>query len=280
MRSAALLPLLAFTLHAQPATPPLASPPDPKAIIQRAFSRQDDLFADARDYTYLRHQQMKKLDSRGNVTETETTDHEVTILYGEPYRKLIRKNGRDLSDSEARKEQRKMDDEIAKRGRDQEKRRREADKEREETRKALAEVADAFDWKLDGQEAINGRPAWIIRANPRPSYKPRSREAKVFAKMSGRLWVDQADSRMLKVDARVDDTISFGWFLFRIKPGFRFTFELTRLDTNAWLPRHGWLKGEAKIGGLKTYRVEMDTSFSNYRRFQSDSRIVSTSASQ
>lgn len=280
MRLSALLPLFAFPLLAQPAASPAVPPPDPKSLIQRAFSRQDDFFAEARNYTYLRHQHMKELDSKGNVTETETTDHEVTILYGEPYRKLIRKNGRDLSPDEARKEQRKMDDELAKRGREQEKRRREAEKEREETRKALTEVAEAFDWKLDCQESINGRPAWIIRANPRPGYKPRSREAKVFSKMSGRLWIDQADSRMLKVDARVDDTISFGWFLFRIKPGFRFTFELTRLDSNAWLPRHGWLKGEAKVGGLKTYRVEMDTSYSNYRRFQTESRILSTGASQ
>jgi hypothetical protein len=208
------------------------------------------------------------------VTDQESSVHEVTILYGEPYRKLIKKNGRPLDEKAAAKEQRKMDDEIAKRGREQEKRRREAEKERAEERKAFAELVDAINWKLEGEETVSGRPVWVLSGTPVSGYKPKTQEAKVLTKMRGKVWIDKADNRMVKADAVVNDTISFGWFLFRIQPGFRFTFDLARVNDQVWLPRHGWVKGSAKIGGLKTYRFEMDLQYSDYRRFQSESRVL------
>lgn len=252
-----------------------AAPPEPAALIREAFANQDGFFIQARDYTYLRHQEIRRLDAQGRTASTGSTDHEITILYGEPYHKLVRRDGKPLSADEARKEQKKLDNELDKRAAHQDQRRREADKERGEQRKALAEVAEAFDWKIEGEEAITGRPAWVLRGKPRAGYKPRSRQARVFTKMSGRLWIDQADRRMAKAEAVVDDTISFGLFLLRIQPGFRFTFEMARMETSAWLPRQGWLKGEAKVGGLKTIRLEMENRYSGYRRFQSESRIIS-----
>lgn len=269
-RIAVLLSLSAVFLGGQ-TTP---SPPDAKAIIRNAFARQEDFFAQARNYTYLRTQETRKLDSAGRVKETESEVHEVSILYGEPYRKLIKKNGRALDAKEAAKEQRKMDEEIAKRSRDQEKRRREMEKELAEERKALAELVDAIDWRIEGEESIGGRAAWVLSGVPKPGYKPKSREAKVLTKMRGKVWIDREDSRMVKADAVVNDTISFGWFLLRIQPGFHFTFEMTRVNDQVWLPRHGWLKGAAKVGLLKTFRMELDMHYSDYRRFQSDSRIL------
>lgn len=253
-----------------------ATPPEPATLMREAFTNQDGFFLQARDYTYLRHQETRRLDSQGRVTSTSSTDHEITILYGEPYHKLICKDSRLLSADEARKEQKKLDNELASRAANQDRRRREAEREREEQRKALAEVAEAFDWKLEAEEAIGGRPMWMMRATPRRGYRPRSRQAKVFTKMSGRLWIDQADRRMAKVEATVDDTISFGLFLLRIQPGFRFTFEMARMETSAWLPKEGWLKGEARLGGLKTIRLEMENRYSGYQRFQSESHIISS----
>ncbi|HZO54006.1 MAG TPA: hypothetical protein VFB63_14935 [Bryobacteraceae bacterium] len=269
-RAALLFPLLALSGASQSVQPA----PDASAIIRKAFSRQEDFFEQARNYTYIRHEETRRLDRAGKVTKAESNVHEVTILYGEPYRKLIKKDGRDLDAKEAAKEQRKMDDEIAKRGRDQEKRRRETEKELADQRKALAEIADAIDWRIEGQETLAGRPAWVISGTPKAGYKLKSQEAKVLTKMRGKVWIDREDSRMVKADAVVNDTISFGWFLFRIQPGFHFTFEMTRVNDQVWLPRHGWLKGTAKVAGLKTYRMEMDMRYSDYRRFQSDSRVV------
>jgi hypothetical protein len=203
--------------------------------------------------------------------------YEITILYGEPYRKLVQKDGRALSERDAHREQKRMDDEVAKREREQAQRRRKAEKELAEERKAFAELVDAIDWRLEGAEAYAGRPAWVLTGAPRPGYRPKSQEAKVLTKMSGKVWIDQADYRMVRADAVVNDTISFGWFLFRIQPGFRFTFDMARVNDQVWLPGHGLVKGSAKIGGLKTYRFELDLRYSDYRRFQTDSRVLAGS---
>lgn len=249
-----------------------AETPDAKELIRKAFSRNEDIFDAMRNYTYLREMEMRRLDGAGRVTDRDRKLHEVSILYGSPYFRLIEKDGKKLEGREAEKERQKLDREAAKRARRAGS--AEEEKEREERRKALAEVAEAFEWKLVGEDTVSGRKVWAVDGRPRLAYQPKSREARIFQKMSGRMWISQGDYRMAKVEAKVDDTISWGLFLVRIQPGFRFSFEQARVNDEVWLPAKAHLKGAAKIGGVKTVRLELDTAYRGYRRFQSDSRVI------
>lgn len=247
---------------------------DPKELIRAAFARGEDIFDSIRNYTYLRDRRVRQLDSAGAVKDTEWTVHEVLVLSGEPYFRLVEKDGRQLGEKEAAKEREKMDREAAKRSR----RKVSGDeKDRAERRRALREITDAFTWKLAGADTISGVPVWAIDARPDPAFRPRSREARIFQKMSGRIWVSQKNPHMAKIDAHVDDTISFGLFLLRIQPGFRFTFEQAWVNGEAWLPAKAHVKGKAKIAGLKTMSFELDTMYRDYKKFQTDSRIVAES---
>ena len=244
---------------------------DPKELIRAAFSRGEDVFDSLRNYTYLRDREVRQLDSAGGVKDTESTVHEVLILSGEPYFRLVEKDGRKLMEKEAAKEQSKMDKEAAKRSK---RKGSEEEKQRAERRRALREITEAFTWKMAGADTVSGIPVWAIDAHPNPAFRPQSREAKIFQKMSGRLWISQKDPQLAKIEAQVDDTISFGFFLIRLQPGFRFTFEQAWVNGEVWLPAKAHVKGNAKIGGLKTVRFEMETRYRDYRKFQSDSRIV------
>src|ERR1700677_2180903 len=88
---------------------------DAAEIMKRSVDRDFDNFERQKNYTYQQHQQDREFDAKGDVTKTETETSEILILVGRPYEKLIAKNGKPLSDSEARKEEEKMDRELAKR---------------------------------------------------------------------------------------------------------------------------------------------------------------------
>jgi hypothetical protein len=50
---------------------------------------------------------------------------------------------------------------------------------------------------------------------------------------------------------------------------------MTRVNDEVWLPKRIEAKVSARLALVKKYRIESDTSFSNYRKFQVESRVVS-----
>ena len=237
-----------------------------------------------RNYTFLRRSVEKRLDERGNVVKTEIKTYEVLFLYGRPYARLVRIDDKPLSPEEERKEKAKFEKETATRSREsprqREKLREEEHEEAEERREMLREMADGFRWRLEGEEVVSGVSTLILNATPIPEYRGKTRGGRMMRNFRGKMWLDPVTCRIARVEAQVIDTVSFGWFLLRIRPGTTLSFELARMPDEVWLPRRLHLKGSARIALLKDYRVELENTWSDYRRFQSDSHVVSSTAAQ
>src|SRR5262249_14784459 len=120
-------------------------------------------------------------------TGIETT--EVLILAGQPYEKLISKDNKPLSEKEARHEQEKMDKELAHRQNLSAKERAKLEEERRKEREYIRELPDAFTFRMIGEEAVSGKKAWVIAADPRPGYKPKRDKAKLLTRVRGKIWV-------------------------------------------------------------------------------------------
>lgn len=255
------------------------STPNVREIVLRSVSRDWRDLEARRNYTFVRHTQEKQYDGP-KVTSAERKTFEVAILYGQPYSRLIAKDGKPLSQDDERKETGKMDREMAKRARESErdraKREEEDKKDLEEERQVRREVADAFNFNLLRDEIISGFPAWVIQAEPKPGYRPKTARAKILPKVRGTLWITKADYRWVKVDAEVIDTFSYGLMLFRLYPGTHLMFEQTRVNDDVWLPRKAHIRGFARVAMVKKYDLEIETHWENYRRFSTDSRIVAT----
>jgi hypothetical protein len=244
--------------------------PNPREIVREAFTRDQDVFSAVHDYTYTERQITKRLDKKGRVTDFKDETNEVLYLYGRPFDHLVARNGKPLPPDEAAKEKRKVDKESEKRRRNP----GSGDEERQRFRKTAREVPDAFTFRMLGEEDVHGERAWLIEAKPRKDYRAQTKEAKNYRSISARLWIDQKERVLSRAEVVVEDTISFGLFLFRLQPGARIEIDRTRLEQNVWLPRHVFIKGDGKLLGLKTLRIEVDASYSDYKKFQTDSRIV------
>ena len=232
----------------------------------------------ARNYTFLERAETRELDSDAQVKTRKILLYDVTMLEGSPYRRLVGKDDHALTPEEERIEQKKLQESIAQRQKETpaERAKRIADweKRRQREREPLDEVPDAFNFHLAGETRIDGRDAWIIEGTPRPGYHARSTLAKLFPKFRGKLWIDKADYQWVKTEAEVTDNISWGLFVARLSKGARLDVEMTRVNDEVWLPKRIEAKVAARVALVKKYRIESDTSFSNYRKFQVESRVV------
>jgi len=229
------------------------------------------------DYTYIRRDEERKLDNKGKVKSTESKTYEIMILAGEHAEKLIAMDDKPLSEKDAKKEDEKIQKLVSKGEKesenDRKKRLAKAEKEREEERQFVREVADAYQFHLRGMEDVNGRPSYVIDANPLPGYKPRLKDAKILPKVRMRLWIDKVEQQWVKIDIECIDTFSIGLFLARVNKGSTIHVEQTRVNDEVWLPRYLNLKVDARIALLKNFDAEYDVTFRDYQKFRTDAVI-------
>jgi hypothetical protein len=90
------------------------------------------------------------------------------------------------------------------------------------------------------------------------------------------LWIDKSDYHWAKVEAETLDTISFGGFLIRLAKGGHLTLEQARVNREVWLPKSLTVRASARVALIKGVHAELIMTFSDYKKFQVDSRVVST----
>ncbi len=253
---------------------------DAREIIRKSVELDQSNWLQMKNYTWTATQTEKSLDSQGAVKSQKTEKWETVVLYGEPFRRKLERNGKPLTPSEQAAEQKKLDEKTAKLEREtpEERARRitKDDKEREKDREFLREIPDMFDFKTDREEQVDGRSTWVISATPKPGYKPRHADAKPLLKIKGTIWIDKAALQWVRLDAETIDTISFGWVLARLSPGSTLHFEQTRVNDEVWLSKYMMIRGSARLGLVKKMSIEETLTWSNYKKFQVDSKIVPT----
>jgi hypothetical protein len=88
------------------------------------------------------------------------------------------------------------------------------------------------------------------------------------------MWIDKAEYQWVRLEAETTDVISYGVFLARLNPGAKLVFEQARVNDEVWLPRREWVRGSGRIGLVKKLAVEEEVTWSGYRKFSAESKIV------
>jgi hypothetical protein len=268
----------------QPATTADAKPPelapnkDPKEIVRRSVEADHRSWELAQTYTCQQREVEKKLGGKGEVKSTEIRTYDVNFYYGQEYSRLVLKDDKALSEKDQKKEDEKLEKFLSKlrNQSEQERAKHEAKqkKEREEGRAFLRDMVNAYDFRLAGEETINGADTWVIEATPRKDFHPTQPHADILSKIKGKIWIEKKEYNWVKAEAESIDTISFGLFLFRIHKGTRLAFEQLHLNDEVWLVKRFYLNGGARIALLKNEALEQEDTFSNYKKFTTSTRIL------
>lgn len=251
---------------------------DAREIVRKSVELDQANWLRMKDYTWVARETERHLDSNGHVKSQDSKAWETVILYGEPHRRMLERDGKPLPTPEQQKEQHKLDEALAKLERETpEQRQRRLDeytKEREKDREFLREIPDVYDFRLDGEEKVDGHDTWVISATPKPGYRPHFSDAKALQKIEGKIWIDKAEYQWVRLEAHTTATISYGVFIARLNPGAKLFFEQTRVNDELWLPKREVMSGSGRVGLLKKIAMEQELTWNNYRKFQVDSKIV------
>ena len=258
--------------------PAMLSAQDAREIVRKSVELDQLNWLRMKDYTWVARLTDRHLDSHGNVQSEEKQAWETVVLYGEPCRRTLERNGQPLSADEQRKQQARLDRTVAKLAREsteqRQRRLEKEEKERIQDREFLREIPDLYSFRIAGDGKIDGRDVWVIDATPKPRYQPRQSGAKPLLKIKGRIWIDKDEYQWVRLEAETTGTISYGLFLARLNAGAKLVFEQERVNDRIWLPKRELTRGSGRVGLLKKIQMEEELTWNNYRKFEAESKIV------
>ena len=248
-------------------TPPPSVVPDVRKIVESSLAATERHWHARLRYTYMERAESRRQDMDGRVKSEDVEISKTTLVNDVPFEQLVERNGQPPSawdqwrqKTALEKVKRKTSAQRAEQVREQE----------EETTSLVQEVPKAFDFQLVGQEVVNGRGAYVLRATPNAGYQARGTYGKVFSKVEGTLWIDTQDLVWIKVDGQVIEPFSIGLFLVRLLRGSQVTIEQTRVDDGNWMPLRVEIRAAAKIFLVKSLVIERVLTYSDYRRAGED----------
>ena len=239
-----------------------SSVPDVRQIVESSIAATQRHWQARLHYTYMERDESRHRDLAGRVKSEDVDVSRTILVNGVPFEQLVERNGQPPSVEEERKQKEKLDklkretpQQLAERLRKQE----------EERASLIREVPKAFDFQLVGEEAVNGRPAYVIQATPHLGYQAQGKYGKMFSKVEGKFWVDKQDLGWIKVDGQVIQPFSMGLFLVRLLRGSEIRMEQTRIDDGIWMPARIEVRATAKIFFVKSLVIERVLTYSEYR---------------
>jgi hypothetical protein len=236
-------------------------------IIRRSVAVNTTDWKAQPKFAYREEDIKSKENSTGKVTNQQEKAYEVTMIDGTPYQRLIEVNHEPLAGAQQQQEQSKFKREIAARHHESQAQRSQRlnkyKSERTEEKLLMDQMADAFHFKLAGEQDVNGVPCYVLDANPNPNYQPPVQRARVLLGMKGRLFVDKAGYHWVRVQAEVVSPVEFGLFLARVKPGTSFELEQAPVG-GVWLPKHFVQSVNTTVLGVYGMRNKEEEFYSDY----------------
>jgi hypothetical protein len=237
-----------------------------RALLER--QRQDEDLLDR--YTYDLTRTREELRADGTVKSRRTLRFEIFHVKGRPVRRLVADDGRPLPAARQAKEDRRVRAmvEAIRAGR----------VAVEEPNRRLSRLLEDFDFRSVGREERGGRITLVIDFAPRPNTEPRPGSASVrrsedesIRNLSGHLWADERQGRIVKVEVHNDVPLRVGLGVGVSVSALAFSAEFRRVDDAVWLPHQVETGATGRVMLVKGFRVRHIDEYGNYRRFEVDS---------
>jgi hypothetical protein len=240
-------------------------PPSAPAVVLRAIEAEHRQESLRQQFTFREDHEETPLDKSGKAAgATRMTTLDVVMLEGEPYKKLILRDGQSL----AAAEQKKVDEAMAKEGAERRKRRG-LGLHRTVSIGDLDLLVKLFGLRVAGEESIAGRKVWRVEAEPKANCRPadsKQDQAMAFRKT---LWCDREQGVIVKRDD-VALRASRGF-----QPGSKIVQQYGySKEYDCWLLETMVLEYDVKFAPLMRARGRTVQRYSGYKRFSVDSTIT------
>jgi hypothetical protein len=251
--------------------------PDLLALMQAVQVNQRKSEAIEKDYMYRQLRTFQELDGHGGMKKTETEEYDVFWLNGVPVHRLMKKNGKELSAQEQKKESDKIDQETAK----AKERRAKADEKGTDTDPhgyelvTVSRLLELGSFTNARRVQLNGRDTIAVDFRGDPKAKTKNRLEAGIRDMEGTAWMDEQDRMLVKAQGHfVNNFKVAGGMVANIKKGTSFSMEQRKVNNEVWLPAKVDAEGSARALLLFNVNGNFRVVESDYRKFKATSKIL------
>ncbi len=136
---------------------------------------------------------------------------------------------------------------------------------RKDRNELLTATHEAFVFTPMGKEPRGNRLLTKYRMTPNPQFKPTTRNAVVFSKVNGFVWIDEQSGEMARIEGTVTEDISIAMFLAKVYKGSYFMQERYEFATGIWLPTYEQYDFDGRKF-LVSFSIHERTFYSDYKR--------------
>jgi hypothetical protein len=197
------------------------------------------------------------------------------------YRRRIDRNGVPIPADDLAEQDREYRERVADVQRDlaqedaDEERRREEDaaRARERGERRIADVVGTLRFNVEGRTTYEGVPAIVVSFTPRADARPETREGRLAQRFAGTVWIHEAATEVMHVEATSIDSLSFGFgLLARLGEGTEATLTRRAIEPDLWMPTQLTLKGRGRAAlFLRSLVVDFAINWFDYERLEGDS---------
>ncbi len=212
--------------------------------LERA-GRVQDQFAYKERRTQLHRNPFGRLGTGGAIVY-EVTPHQPGPGFT---RRLLERDGKPVADAEVER--------FGQRRR----------RDRAQSSPAIEDTAAVLDFAIDRRVIVNNRPTILVTFTPKRDANPRTREGRLARAFIGKVWVDEAEQEVMRVEATAIDTITYGYgLLARLNEGTVVTLLRERVEEDVWLPTSIRFQGQGRALLLRKLNVDFGIDWFDYRK--------------
>lgn len=241
--------------------------PSKMALLAELSERQEAQRVVAESYTHLEKETTRMIDLKGKIIKIETKEFENVRIQGHLIKRLLRVNGQPISDADQAKENARVQKEALEAA---------EDSSGASTKKinilSLLKSAD-----IDDVEREQGKDGSLLVLSFKPSkgLKPKTRAEELISKLAGKIFVNEASRKIVRVDSRLTDSVGvWGGILGSIAKDSTITLEFS--DINSELTTLSKTQMNFNIRALFTHmKLETETVFYEFQKFSMDPVTIS-----
>ena len=253
--------------------------PDIKTLLDEIRANAEKVDEILENYSYTELRIDRDLNKSGDFVEKSSEKKLLTFYKGYRIQRLIEKNNKPLSASDQAKEDKDVEKQVA------EIEKRLAEKERKEISQRDTSsgkvgqpkdegqritIADALKGSLltnPRRERFKGVDVIVFDYEPNPTFKPQTRNEKLFALCNGAVWVDAKTKQVVRLDAVL--TKNAGNFLAKANRGASFSLENELINNEIWLPSQADVNLSIKIlfAGININNL---IKYNDYSKFKTE----------
>lgn len=255
LRSLFLL-LVLFASHQQTfASSPVAQDPerplpDIPALMREVGTHQKASEQIRKDYLYHAIETREEEDKNGAVKKTAINEYDVFWVNGIPVQKLVKKNGRELTADEQKKESERIDKAIAKAREKKDK----ADDQGKDTDPrgnqmlTASRILELGTFSNPRRVKFGDRDTIAVDYAGNPKAKTRNHFEDVVRDLVGTIWVDEQDKVLVKTEGHFLNPFKIGaGLVVNIRKDTSFGMEQKKINDEVWLPAKLEGRGAARF---------------------------------